>query len=192
MGFSDIAEYKIGRRFRNNNGDVIELTGRKQDGSYTYSLVDPKTGYLMKGFGGTIAAKPKNSMKDNPENPMVQIVDESESDGKSFQDDPNDGITSVNEYSDATFEEGDEPVTPYEIQKPINKSLERLGRIMKSVGIAAGVAGTFGGVATGIVIAPWIGLIVVGAGLASAIVLNFTGNKLRRKSGVFYKKVYTA
>lgn len=188
MGFFTVDEYKIGRRFNSEHG-LIEITGRKNNGSYTYSHVDPKTGYLMQGFGGTIASS--IPMKDNLENPMVQIIDEVSKNDEDLADDPNDDITSVNEYNTAVVEKGDEPVTPYEVQVPINESLEKTGRALKAVGRYAAVGGVIAGASVGFVMAaPLAGIAVAVAGLLTLGIFNPLGNALRKKAGVFYKKVY--
>lgn len=192
MGLFTPAEFKIGRRFHWGQDDIIEITGRKQDGSYTYSIVDPKTGYLKKGFGGTIAAPQKQRiMKDNPENPMVQIIDEEAERERDMADDPNDDITSVNEYNQATVEKGDEPVTPFEEDaEPINKKLATAGTVVKAVGKVAIVAGTVGMMTAGFLLGPFIALGIAFAGMGSFLGLDFLGDRMRKKAGVIMKKVY--
>lgn len=185
MGLFTPAEYKIGRRFHNDNDQIIEITGRKKDGSYIYSIVNPKTGYLMKGFGGTIAA-PKT---ENPTNPTAQIVD---NEADTMQDDPNDDIISVNEYNDATREEGDEPVTPYEDKETqINTGLERAGRVVQALGKVAIVTGTVGGMSLGFILGPFAGFGIAMVGMFTFLGSDSLGNWMRKKAGVLYKKIYT-
>lgn len=192
MGLFTPAEYKVGRRFNYGESQIIEITGRKQDGSYSYSIVNPKTGYLMQGFGGTIAApRQERIMKSNPANPMVNIIDE-EAEYQRSLNDPDDNITTVGEYDAAVVEEGDEPVTPYEPATPINESLAKAGTVVKALGKVAITAGTVGMMTLGFVLGPVGAAAIAFTGLASFLGLDFVGNRMRKKAGVIYKKVYTA
>lgn len=191
MGIFTPAEYKIGRRFRYGNDKVIEITGRRQDGSYSFSYVNPKTGYLQKGFGGTIPAPQKQRiMKDNPENPMVQIIDEDAERQKSLND-PDDGITTVGEYDASIKEEGDEEITPFEEEAPpIDEKLARQGNVVKALGKVAIVTGTVGMMTAGFILGPFIAVGIAFAGMGSFLGLDFLGERMRKKAGVVQKKIY--
>ena len=191
MGIFTPAEYKVGRRFRHDNDTIIEITGRRKDGSYSYSIVNPKTGYLQKGFGGTIAAPKRDRiMKDNPENPMVQIIDDEAEDQRSLND-PNDGIITVGEYDASVVEEGDEPITPFETEaEPINQRLAKSGNVVKTLGKVAIAAGTVSGMTLGFVLGPVAGFAIAMAGMLTFVGSDFLGDWMRKKAGVVYKKIY--
>ena len=191
MGLFTPAEYKIGRRFHYGDGQIIEITGRRNDGAYSFSYVDPKTGYLQKGFGGTITPpKPQPIMKNNPENPMVLIIDE-EAEYERSLNNPNDNIVTVGEYDDSIREEGDEPVTPYDVDAPpINTSLARTGTAVKVLGKVAIVTGTIGGMTLGFTLGPVAGLAIAMAGMFTFLGSDSLGNWIRKKAGVIQKKIY--
>lgn len=192
MGIFQPDAYKVGRRFNYGDNQIIEITGRKRDGSYTYSIVNPKTGYLMKGFGGTIAPpKRERIMKNNPANPMVNIIDE-EAEYQRSLNDPNDDIITVGEYDSSIAEEGDEPVTPFDNDQNISKGLANLGSAVKILGKAAIAAGTVSGMTLGFVLGPVAGFAIAMTGMFTFLGSDLLGNYMRKKAGIIYKKVYTA
>lgn len=191
MGFFSPAEYKIGRRFHYGNSQVIEITGRRKDGAYSFSYVDQKTGYLKKGFGGTITPpKPQPILKNNPENPMVLIIDEEAEYERSLKD-PDDDIITVGEYDDSIIEEGDEPVTPYDTDAPpINQRLATAGTVVKALGKVAIVGGTVGMMTAGFLIGPIGAFAIALSGMFTFLGSDFLGNRMQKKAGVIQKKIY--
>lgn len=176
-----MAEYKVGRRYHFNSDDVIEITGQRKDGTLVYSYVNPKTGYLQKGFGGTLAQIPQKRSK----NKQIVVNDNSD-----MTDDPNDDITSVNEYNEAVETFG-EKITPFEEDAaPINQSLATSGNVVKALGKVAIVAGTVGMMTAGFMLGPWIAFGIAMAGMGSFLGLDFIGDRMRKKAGVIQKKIY--
>lgn len=182
-----MAEYKVGRRYHHDKNDVIEITGRKKDGSYTYSRVNPKTGYLMKGFGGTVVDPSVMLAKLKKAHELANNPDAE----KDLADDPNDNVTSVKEYDDATVETFGEEITPFdEDAEPIDESLAKAGNTVKALGKVAIVTGTLGMMTVGFMVGPVIAVGIAFAGLGSFLGLDFLGERMRKKAGIVQKKIY--